>query len=178
MPIKTIGGYGWTLVAGAFSAVAAGGYGAVSLLGKDKVLDYASFDFDNTSKKVNPNITYGEYITKDHVSKGEIKGICKEWKQGRITRLEKESCEKKIQEKWSGSVENQPEVWFSSNLSSIVEVLKEHFNEKDQFQESMFSVDTEWEIGDLACKPKQSFGEEAIEVSCHFKKDKEVFISN
>ncbi|ADX97760.1 hypothetical protein [Mycoplasma suis] len=157
--------------------VAGGGYSAVNLLGRERGIDYASFDMDDTSKKVNQKITFAEYITRDHVSNGKINGICKEWRNGKVVRLEQLECEKKIKDKWNDSSEKQPEVWFRADEKNIFEALKEHFSSSKNFEEGQ-PIREEWKEGGLTCKKKtEPSNEGKIEVNCSFEETKP-FVSN
>ncbi|ADX97774.1 hypothetical protein [Mycoplasma suis] len=173
MIFKGLGGYGWSLMAGIVGAVSAGGYGAISLLGKEPSVDLSAYKWYRDNTKNVPEITFAEYIAKDQeVEKKE--SVCGGWNNGQAVFLNPSDCQKKVSEKWKDPLEKQPIVWFKSDQKSIQKVLESHFS--NDYSEAQLQVtDRGWTAagGSLECIKKVSEQEEQqyIEVSCSYKEE-------
>ncbi|ADX97753.1 hypothetical protein [Mycoplasma suis] len=167
MIFKGLSNLGWSLITGASSLVAVGGgYGIISYLGGEGKIN--GF-LHNWKPKVttNENITSGEYIRKEYQT--NVKGICKKWVNKNLVDVDQTACNQKIQEKWKGESEKQPEVWFSADKDSIDEVVFAHFSEDEErsssLDKSQFSGQS-WKISSLSCEKKNLEDQKTVEVSC------------
>ncbi|ADX97757.1 hypothetical protein [Mycoplasma suis] len=172
MLIRTLGGYGWSLIFGGLGILTAGGgYGALSYFGKEiKAQEEVKtiYDWFKDEVKNNPKISFAQYISKQEQL--QASSICGRWIDGKAELLKPKECEKLAKQKWGEKLENQPEVWFKSNDSSLEHAISNYFeNEQQSLLPLLKKTSSGWTYGSLECKREEHKDLEGnIQVNCNY----------
>ncbi|ADX97767.1 hypothetical protein [Mycoplasma suis] len=170
MFLKELGSFGWTLMAGGASVVAAGGYGAINFFGRnsesqEKIKTLRNW-FQETVKD-NEGISSAQYVAKNE--RDESTSICGKWASGKASLLDPKDCEKLVQEKWSKDFQKQPVVWFESkDDNSMKHAISSYFDNGNSHFMEVKEEEGNWKYGGLVCSRVNSESTEGkIQVNCN-----------